>query len=217
MLAVIDLTQARRTDRDADPGTRAAWDFAHSTAPPRSGEVLTMCRFVIDRDNYQGPSPTLNAVPAAPSRKRSQASPVSVAACGSRSRAARRSNSDTAATRATGSCTVATTSNAASSAARRLRSRSADSRRHAANTISASTIAPSSHQPGAGGQRLYGESQIAAGAVRLGVTSREGKLQSSLAAKRLQKRRPAILGQYGIQRLLIKRGVSQRRFHHQFP
>jgi hypothetical protein len=63
MLAVLDLALASPEDVDADPGARAAWDFAHGNAPPRHGQALTMCRFVVDRDSYQGPSPTLNAVP----------------------------------------------------------------------------------------------------------------------------------------------------------
>jgi hypothetical protein len=62
MLAIVDLARSSPDDRDADPGARAAWDFAGS-APPRPGEAFTVCRFVVDRDNYQGPSPTLNAVP----------------------------------------------------------------------------------------------------------------------------------------------------------
>jgi hypothetical protein len=63
MLAILDLARSLVDDIDADPGARAAWDFAHGNAPPRRGEVLTLCRFVVDRNNYQGPSPTLNAVP----------------------------------------------------------------------------------------------------------------------------------------------------------
>ena len=63
MLAIVDLARSSPDDVDADPGARAAWDFAHGSAPPRPGEALTLCRFVVDRDNYQGPSPTLNAVP----------------------------------------------------------------------------------------------------------------------------------------------------------
>ena len=63
MLAILDLARSSADDVDADPGARAAWDFAHRSAPPRPGEALTLCRFVVDRDNYQGPSPTLNAVP----------------------------------------------------------------------------------------------------------------------------------------------------------
>lgn len=63
MLAILDLTRASWDDIEADPGARSAWRFAHSTAPPRKGETLTQCRYVIDRDSYQGPSPTLNATP----------------------------------------------------------------------------------------------------------------------------------------------------------
>jgi hypothetical protein len=62
MLAILDLARSSQADVDADPGARAAWDFA-SSAPPRPGEALTQCRFVVDRNSYQGPSPTLNAVP----------------------------------------------------------------------------------------------------------------------------------------------------------
>jgi hypothetical protein len=61
MLAILDLARSVPADVDADSGARAAWDFAHRSAPPRRGEVLTLCRFVVDRDCYQGPSPTLNA------------------------------------------------------------------------------------------------------------------------------------------------------------
>ncbi|XRQ07391.1 ATP-binding protein [Actinomadura welshii] len=63
VLAIVDLTRASAADLDGDPGARAAWDFAHRTAPPRPGETVTQCRFVIDRDRYQDPSPTLNATP----------------------------------------------------------------------------------------------------------------------------------------------------------
>jgi hypothetical protein len=63
MLAILNLGQSSVDDVAADPGARAAWDFAHRVAPPRRGESLTLCRFVVDRNSYQGPSPTLNAVP----------------------------------------------------------------------------------------------------------------------------------------------------------
>jgi hypothetical protein len=62
-LAIVDLARAIPDDVDADPGARAAWEFAHDRAPPRPGEAVTLCRFVIDRHSHQGPSPTLNAVP----------------------------------------------------------------------------------------------------------------------------------------------------------
>ena len=64
VIAILDLTRCPRGDVEADPGAWAAWDFAHSSsAPPRPGEAITLCRFVVDRSNHQGPSPTLNAVP----------------------------------------------------------------------------------------------------------------------------------------------------------
>jgi hypothetical protein len=62
-LALLDLTRASTQDIAADPGARAAWDYATQHAPPRPGEVVTQSRFVVDREAYQGPSPTLNATP----------------------------------------------------------------------------------------------------------------------------------------------------------
>ncbi len=63
VVAVLDLTAASPEERDADPGTAAAWRFVERTAPARVGEVVTQCRFTVDAETYQGPSPTLNAVP----------------------------------------------------------------------------------------------------------------------------------------------------------
>ena len=65
MLALLNLTAAAEHDRRADPGAQAAWDYAHSAAPPRADEAITQTRFVVDRDLYQAPSPTLNAAPIA--------------------------------------------------------------------------------------------------------------------------------------------------------
>jgi hypothetical protein len=62
-LALIDLTRASTQDIAADPGARAAWDYAQRHAPPRPSEAVTQSRFIIDREAYQGPSPTLNATP----------------------------------------------------------------------------------------------------------------------------------------------------------
>ncbi len=62
-VALLDLTVASEQDRRADPGAEAAWDYAHRCSPPRPGEVITQTRFVVDRDVYQGPSSTLNALP----------------------------------------------------------------------------------------------------------------------------------------------------------
>jgi len=63
VICLLDLTAATEEERDADPGAKAVWNHAHAHAPPRPGEVVTQTRFVVDRDAYQGPSPTLNAVP----------------------------------------------------------------------------------------------------------------------------------------------------------
>jgi hypothetical protein len=63
VLALLDLTAASPADIDADPGASAAWEHAHRHAPPRPGEQITQTRFVIDAEEYQGPSPTLNATP----------------------------------------------------------------------------------------------------------------------------------------------------------
>jgi hypothetical protein len=63
VLALLDLTAATEADRRSDPGACAAWDHAHERRPPRPGEMVTQTRFVVDRDSYQAPSPTLNAAP----------------------------------------------------------------------------------------------------------------------------------------------------------
>jgi hypothetical protein len=62
-LALLELTRASTQDIEADPGTRAAWDYATRQAPPRPTEMVTQSRFIIDREAYQGPSATLNAAP----------------------------------------------------------------------------------------------------------------------------------------------------------
>jgi hypothetical protein len=62
-LALLDLTRASAQDIAADPGARAAWDYARQHGPRRAGETVTQSRFVIDREVYQGPSATLNATP----------------------------------------------------------------------------------------------------------------------------------------------------------
>ena len=63
IIGMIDLTAASEQDLSADPGAQAVWAHAHERDPPRPGEVVTQTRFVVDRDTYQGPSPTMNAVP----------------------------------------------------------------------------------------------------------------------------------------------------------
>ena len=62
IVAVLDLTRASAEDLAADPGARAAWDFATRQGAPRPGEAVTQSRFIVDREAYQGPSATLNAV-----------------------------------------------------------------------------------------------------------------------------------------------------------
>ena len=63
VVALLDLSTASDEDRAADPGAAAAWTYVERTAPVRPGEIVTQCRFIVDAEAYQGPSPTLNAVP----------------------------------------------------------------------------------------------------------------------------------------------------------
>ncbi len=63
VVGIIELTRSAGHRLEQDPGARAAWEYAQRHAPPRPGETLTVCRFVVDRDHYQGPSPTLNGTP----------------------------------------------------------------------------------------------------------------------------------------------------------
>lgn len=63
VLCQLNLSTADADERAADPGAQAVWDHANSHRPPRAGEVVTQTRFIVDREAYQGPSPTLNAVP----------------------------------------------------------------------------------------------------------------------------------------------------------
>jgi hypothetical protein len=63
VVCLLDLTAAAEDERAADPAAHAVWDHAHAHRPPRAGEVVTQTRFIVDREAYQGPSPTLNAVP----------------------------------------------------------------------------------------------------------------------------------------------------------
>ena len=63
VVCLLDLTAASERDRAADPGAQTVWEHANGSRPPRPGEVVTQTRFIVDREAYQGPSPTLNAVP----------------------------------------------------------------------------------------------------------------------------------------------------------
>jgi energy-coupling factor transporter ATP-binding protein EcfA2 len=61
-VAVLDLTRASAEDIAADPGAGAAWDYAQRHGAARPAETITQSRFIVDRNAYQGPSRTLNAV-----------------------------------------------------------------------------------------------------------------------------------------------------------
>lgn len=58
--AIVDLTGAAPEDVAADPVAAAIWAHVQEHAPARPGEVVSLSRFTIDQDVYQGPSPTLN-------------------------------------------------------------------------------------------------------------------------------------------------------------
>jgi hypothetical protein len=62
LVAVLDLTRASPEDIAADAGAGSAWDYAQRHGKPRPTETITQSRFIVDRNAYQGPSPTLNAV-----------------------------------------------------------------------------------------------------------------------------------------------------------
>lgn len=62
-MALLTLSDLDRSDLSFDPVASAAVALVEREAPVRSGEVVTQTRFVIDRDRYQDPSPTLNSVP----------------------------------------------------------------------------------------------------------------------------------------------------------
>jgi AAA ATPase domain len=63
LLALLDLSRATSQDIASDPGARAAWDYARERGAVREGQTITQTRFVIDRQAYQDPSPTMNATP----------------------------------------------------------------------------------------------------------------------------------------------------------
>jgi hypothetical protein len=63
VICLLDLTAAPEDVRARDPGAQRVWDHAHAERPPRTGEVVTQTRFIVDGEAHQGPSPTMNAVP----------------------------------------------------------------------------------------------------------------------------------------------------------
>jgi hypothetical protein len=58
--AIVELSRARPDEIAADPVAEAVWAHVQRQAPPRPGDVVSLSRFTIDQDAYQGPSPTLN-------------------------------------------------------------------------------------------------------------------------------------------------------------
>jgi hypothetical protein len=63
VVARLDLTHASEEDRSTDPVTAAAWRHAHERAGAAATDRVDICRWVVDREAYQDPSPTLNAAP----------------------------------------------------------------------------------------------------------------------------------------------------------
>lgn len=63
VLGLVDLTAATQADLAMDPGAQAAWEHARRHCPPRPGELVTMSRFILDDEEYQRPSPTMNLAP----------------------------------------------------------------------------------------------------------------------------------------------------------
>jgi hypothetical protein len=61
-VAELALHLASEEDIDGDPGTRAMWRYVMDHGPPRPGEEVLCERFFMDRDAYQGPSPSFNAL-----------------------------------------------------------------------------------------------------------------------------------------------------------
>ena len=60
MVALLMLQETTEADRAVDPLARTAWAHAHAHTPPRPGDEVMLGRFLVDRDAYQAPSPTLN-------------------------------------------------------------------------------------------------------------------------------------------------------------
>jgi hypothetical protein len=61
-LAQLSLDDADERDIARDPGARSAWAHAMRHAPPRPADEVIVARFFMDRDAYQAPSRSFNAV-----------------------------------------------------------------------------------------------------------------------------------------------------------
>lgn len=57
LFALIEMQNATEAELNADPATRATWNYLKKTAPLRPGEVAAHYRFWMARDTYQGVSP----------------------------------------------------------------------------------------------------------------------------------------------------------------
>jgi hypothetical protein len=61
LLVMLPLNQATETDRQIDPGARAAWQYLQRR-PLRAGEIATLFRFWLARDTYQAVSPAQSLI-----------------------------------------------------------------------------------------------------------------------------------------------------------
>lgn len=57
----LSLHAVTPDDLGADPGALSGWRYAAQAAAPGPGDEVTMYRFLMDRDAYQGASHLLNA------------------------------------------------------------------------------------------------------------------------------------------------------------
>ncbi|MGH3566403.1 MAG: ATP-binding protein [Pseudonocardia sp.] len=56
----LRVNEVDAADRDADPGTRAVWDFVQRDGSLGADEDATFLRFIMDAQRYQSPSPGFN-------------------------------------------------------------------------------------------------------------------------------------------------------------
>lgn len=56
----LRVNEADAADRDADPGTRAVWNFVQGDGSLAADEDVTFLRFIMDAQRYQSPSPGFN-------------------------------------------------------------------------------------------------------------------------------------------------------------
>ena len=61
-VAELAIQLASEEDIAGDPGAHAMWEYVLRHGPPRPGEEVLCGRFFMDRDAYQGPSPSFNVL-----------------------------------------------------------------------------------------------------------------------------------------------------------